>query len=122
MPMNQILLTLCLILIIVTNLLGNPIYYAPECKIDYENFCKEVKQPKAKITQCLLEHNDDLSEGCKSSLKSYSEKMRNQAKGSCKEDVNKFCKWVIPGGGRIIKCLFKNEDSLSEACKKVLNE
>ncbi len=96
--------------------------FLPDCKSDYEKFCKEITQPKAKVTQCLLEHNDDLSEGCKSNLKAYSEKMRNQTKGACKEDVNNFCKWTVPGGGRIIKCLFRNESSLSEPCRKILNE
>lgn len=96
--------------------------FLPDCKTDYEKFCKEIAQPKAKVTQCLLEHNDDLSDGCKANLKTYSEKMRNQTKGVCKEDVDKFCKWTVPGGGRIIKCLFKNESALSEPCNKILNE
>ena len=94
----------------------------PDCKIEQEKFCKEINHPKAKVTQCLLEHNDDLSETCKSYLKAFSEKMQQQAKGACKADVDMFCKWVIPGGGRIIKCLFKNESSLSDSCKKILNE
>ena len=96
--------------------------FLPDCKSDSEKFCKGITQPKAKVTQCLLEHTDDLSDGCKADLKIYSEKMRNQTKGVCKEDVDKFCKWTVPGGGRIIKCLFKNESNLSESCKKILNE
>ncbi|HMX32850.1 MAG TPA: cysteine rich repeat-containing protein, partial [Leptospiraceae bacterium] len=94
----------------------------PDCKVDQDKFCKDIPSPKAKITQCLLEHTNDLSESCKANLKDYVEKMRTQASGACKEDVNQFCKWVIPGGGRILKCLFKNESSLSASCKKILNE
>lgn len=36
----------------------------------------------------------------------------------CQGDIEKFCKNVEPGGGRIIQCLKQNEASLSDACKK----
>jgi hypothetical protein len=109
-------------IIFITVLSSEPNLFLPDCKIDHEKFCKEILQPKAKITQCLLEHNDNLSDACKSSLKILTDKVRTQMKDSCKDDVNKYCKWIIPGGGRIIKCLFKNESSLSNSCRKSLNE
>jgi hypothetical protein len=37
--------------------------------------------------------------------------------GACKADVEKFCKDVTPGGGRIMACLKAYEDKVSEACK-----
>ena len=40
----------------------------------------------------------------------------------CKEDVKKHCRWTVPGGGRIIKCLLKNEKNLSKQCLKTLND
>ena len=86
------------------------------------SLCANTFLPDCKSDSEKLEHTDDLSDGCKADLKIYSEKMRNQTKGVCKEDVDKFCKWTVPGGGRIIKCLFKNESNLSEPCKKILNE
>jgi hypothetical protein len=93
-----------------------------DCKVEQDKFCKEMKHPKAKAIQCLAEHKDDLSDGCKSYLKTYSEQMQQNMKAGCKADVDSFCKWVLPGGGRILKCLFKNEASLSDSCKKLLNE
>ncbi|MBN1531852.1 MAG: hypothetical protein JXA20_04255 [Spirochaetes bacterium] len=35
----------------------------------------------------------------------------------CKADVDKFCKDIRPGHGRIAKCLKSHEAELSEACK-----
>jgi hypothetical protein len=46
----------------------------------------------------------------------------DQAHGSdprsaCKDDVEKLCPGVQPGGGRIVACLKQNEAQLSAACK-----
>jgi hypothetical protein len=35
-------------------------------------------------------------------------------------DYEKFCKGVMPGGGRIIACLAKENEKLTPACQKVL--
>jgi hypothetical protein len=40
---------------------------------------------------------------------------------ACKADYNKYCSGTTPGGGRIIACLDKQRDALSEACRKVLD-
>ena len=39
---------------------------------------------------------------------------------ACKGDYDKFCKGTMPGGGRIIACLNKQNDKLSAACQKVV--
>jgi hypothetical protein len=41
---------------------------------------------------------------------------------ACRGDYEKFCRGTLPGGGRIIACLAKQDDQLTEACKKVLAE
>ena len=38
-------------------------------------------------------------------------------KGACKADVEKFCKGIKPGGGRIWACLKSNDAELSQPCK-----
>jgi hypothetical protein len=40
-----------------------------------------------------------------------------QIAGPCSETVAKVCKDVIPGGGRIMKCLNDHRDDQSIACK-----
>ncbi len=39
-------------------------------------------------------------------------------KGVCRADVEKFCKDIKPGGGRIMACLKSHEAELSEPCKE----
>jgi len=39
-----------------------------------------------------------------------------EGKGVCKADIEKFCKDIKPGGGRIWACLKSNGDRLSQEC------
>jgi hypothetical protein len=41
---------------------------------------------------------------------------------ACKADYEQFCKGTIPGGGRVIACLGKQDAKLSPACRKVVAE
>ena len=42
-------------------------------------------------------------------------------RGACKADYDKFCAGTAPGGGRVVACLNKQRDQLSDACKKALD-
>jgi hypothetical protein len=44
------------------------------------------------------------------------------AKGSCKADIEKFCKDVEPGQGRIARCIKQHEAELSAACRDQIAE
>jgi Cysteine rich repeat len=41
-------------------------------------------------------------------------------RAACKGDYDKFCKDTMPGGGRVLACLMKQHDTLSDACKQVV--
>jgi hypothetical protein len=45
-----------------------------------------------------------------------------EQRAACGDDAKTLCKGVMPGGGRILDCLAKQKDKLSEACKKVVAE
>ena len=42
-------------------------------------------------------------------------------RGACKTDYDKYCAGTMPGGGRIVACLNKRHDQLTDACRKVLD-
>jgi hypothetical protein len=46
--------------------------------------------------------------------------MTAEQRAACKADYDKFCRGTMPGGGRIIACLVKQNDTLADACKKVV--
>ncbi|KRR19965.1 cysteine rich repeat-containing protein [Bradyrhizobium retamae] len=41
-------------------------------------------------------------------------------RGACKADYDKYCAGTLPGGGRVVACLNKQQHQLSDACKQVL--
>ena len=43
-----------------------------------------------------------------------------EQRAACKGDYDQFCKGTMPGGGRVLTCLSKNNGKLSAACKKVV--
>lgn len=43
-----------------------------------------------------------------------------EQRAACKVDYDTFCKGTMPGGGRVLACLKKNESKLSAACKKIV--
>jgi hypothetical protein len=44
-----------------------------------------------------------------------------EQRAACGADYNKFCLGMIPGGGRIIACLGRQYDQLSESCRKLVD-
>jgi len=52
----------------------------------------------------------------------FAQELTAAQRNACKGDYEKYCKSVVPGGGRIIACLAKESDKLTPACKTVLTE
>jgi hypothetical protein len=50
----------------------------------------------------------------------FAQELTSAQRDACMGDYEKYCKSVVPGGGRIIACLAKESDKLAPACKKVL--
>lgn len=94
------------------------------CKADVEKFCKEVKPGEGRIIRCLKENESQLSGECKQNLSQMKDTMKNKMtekmkenREACKADVEEFCKDVQAGNGRILQCLKKHEEHISEKCR-----
>lgn len=44
-----------------------------------------------------------------------------EQRAACEADYNRFCLGMIPGQGRIIACLSRQYDQLSESCRKLVD-
>jgi hypothetical protein len=86
------------------------------CMTDIDKFCKDIIPGDGRIAKCLREHVSELSPECKANRTELKKKV-TEMREDCKADVDKFCKDVKPGAGRIIKCLKIHEAELNPACK-----
>jgi hypothetical protein len=89
------------------------------CANDIAQFCKEVKPGGGRLVRCLKEHEAELSAQCKASIEEARTKVK-EAHSACADDIQKLCKDVRPGGGRIVRCLKENEGQLSPECRDEL--
>lgn len=45
-----------------------------------------------------------------------------EVRAACKEDVQKLCTGVQPGGGRIVGCLKQHKEEVSDGCKQAIQK
>jgi hypothetical protein len=85
------------------------------CAEDLANFCKDVRPGGGRIISCLKEHESELTPVCKDKLEEVRKRLE-KAKRICSNDIEKFCKGVKEGEGRIARCLGTHVTELSPAC------
>jgi Cysteine rich repeat len=98
------------------------------CEGDVRKFCSEVRPGGGRVAQCLRQHSNELSDACKNE----GEKLRARAQAhrallqdvqqACRDDANKFCSAVRPGGGRIARCLKSHQSELSKSCTGAIED
>ena len=118
--MSRATLTLAaffLIVFLLSAWTNGPVFAEEErpCAEDIANFCKDVRPGGGRIITCLRKHEVELSSLCKDKLQE-TQKRLDEAKRACTNDIEKFCKGVEPGEGRIARCLEKHVPELSPAC------
>ena len=99
------------------------------CRADVQKYCAQAQGGK-QIEDCLLDHQQDVSDACYDGLKKRLENGGGGPGGgsgggdgalqACRPDFEKFCKNVQPGGGRIVNCLLDRQKDLSDACYQAL--
>lgn len=85
------------------------------CADDIASFCKDVKPGGGRIILCLKQHEGELSSVCKDKLQELQKRI-DEFKRVCSTDIEKFCKGVEPGEGRIARCLEGRTTELTPAC------
>ena len=91
------------------------------CKSDIQKFCPNVTPGEGRILMCLQSHIDQISPECRGAIDAGKKKIKKAA-DACREDAEKFCAGIEPGGGRVAMCLEQNFESLSPGCKQVMEQ
>ena len=99
------------------------------CRPDVERFCRQSQGDQKAATDCLLDHQQDISDACYNKLKQQltqgggnADKNGGGPGRACRQDAEALCKGVQPGGGRIVNCLMDHQKELSDACYDQLSK
>jgi hypothetical protein len=93
---------------------------ARPCDEDAKKFCPDAEPGSGGVRRCLQEHLDQLSPECREQISRGRRRRHPPRFRGCEADLDKFCKDMPPGGGRLLNCLREHEADLSEECKKRL--
>jgi hypothetical protein len=93
------------------------------CEEEIKQLCPDIKPGEGRIAECVRQHGKELSPQCQKKHEELErhKQAREHAQKACHDDVQKFCKDVDPGEGRIVRCLEEHEKSLSERCRTTLD-
>ncbi len=98
------------------------------CDKELNTYCKDVTAGEGRILACLYAFSDKLSGRCEYALYDAAAQLERAinalayAANECRDDMNKFCSDIKPGGGRVIECMKKNDAKLSARCKQALKD
>ena len=86
------------------------------CKADVQKLCSGVKPGHWRVRECLKQHDAELSPACKQSRANMRE-LQEEIHPDCRPDIEKLCKEIQPGGGRVMACLEPHLAELSPGCR-----
>ncbi len=98
------------------------------CKQELSTYCKDVTPGEGRLLACLYAFEDKLSSQCEYSLYDAAAQLEHAVvkltyvANECSDDIEKLCKEIAPGEGRILNCLKKNDKKTSDRCKEALKE
>jgi hypothetical protein len=89
------------------------------CNADIQKFCANTKVGAGRVSRCLEDNEPQLSVACQTKVETDKQKVKAlivEFDEACQADVTQLCPGVAPGGGRLLKCLTKNDYALSRGC------
>lgn len=101
---------------------------AKGCDQEIKTYCKDVTQGEGRILACLYAHEDKLSGRCEYALYDAMVQLERAVNAlaytanECREDLKAFCSDIQPGGGRLLDCIDRNSDKVSNRCKQALKD
>ena len=86
------------------------------CAEDAKKFCSNVRPGGGRMYQCLTSHSAELAPACRERIETAKANW-DKFMAACKGDIEKACKTIPPGQGRVLSCHKGRESELSPACR-----
>ena len=124
-----IALATLLLLVTVTTAQQNLVEtVANGCKVEIEKYCSQVTPGHGRVLACLYAHEDKLSAKCEYALYDAAVQLEravaalSYVANECNADLDKYCRSITPGKGRLIECLDKHDKQVSKRCKQAIKD
>jgi hypothetical protein len=91
-------------------------YVGDACLDDVMRFCPGVPRGQGAVARCLARNEAALQPDCREIVHALREKAEDFKK-ACGPDIERLCKGIPPGQGRILSCLKSREGDLAPACR-----
>ncbi|NTU60068.1 MAG: hypothetical protein HGA98_03300 [Deltaproteobacteria bacterium] len=98
------------------------------CDKELATYCKDVTPGGGRGLACLYAFSDKLSGRCEYALYDASIQLERFVAAltymatECKDDLRQYCASVPAGEGRLIDCLDKNKEKVSDRCKQAFRD
>jgi hypothetical protein len=98
------------------------------CQQELTTYCKDVTPGEGRILACLYAFQDKLTTRCEYAFyDSVGQLDRaltdlSYVVSECRDDLKGYCADVKPGEGRLLDCLNKNEEQVSNRCNYALKD
>jgi len=92
---------------------------AGPCRDDMKKYCGDIKPGDGRMKHCVEENQSKFTPACQQDMAKHRERAEAKHK-ACEPDMQKFCKDIKPGDGRMVQCLGQHRAELSPACAKDL--
>jgi len=98
------------------------------CKAELDTHCKGVTPGEGRLLACLYAYEDKLSVRCDYALYDAAVRLERAVMAlsygatECKSDIEKHCAAVQAGEGRIVDCLKKQGEKVSQRCRQAMKD
>ena len=101
---------------------------ADGCSKEIAAYCKGVTPGEGRVLACLFAYEDKLSNRCEYALYDAAAQLERAIAAltflanECKDDLKAYCSNITPGEGRLIDCIDKNMEKVSNRCKQAIKD
>jgi hypothetical protein len=98
------------------------------CGKEFESYCKNVTPGEGRLLACLYAYSDKLSTRCEYALYDAASQLERALTAltylanECRDDLKTYCSNVQPGEGRLLECIAKKKDVISDRCKNAIKD
>jgi hypothetical protein len=98
------------------------------CATEFETYCKNVTPGEGRLLACLYAYNDKISTRCEFAIYDAAAQLERALNtlsylaNECRDDLKTYCSDVKPGEGRLLNCIDKNKEKISDRCKNAFRD